>query len=205
MARTIGKTKSWLWWIVGALCALVLGSGPASGGEVTRKYGVRPRPPVRDLQPEYGVIRRPIPPVITKQVQAKQLIAQYETQHAALSQILKNGINDENKDKVKELRQQLVQSVEKLKALGTFGRQVVTLKINEQSAVRGQAQKKLAEAVKAGDEEAAAKAKAEMQAAGVKLAVLSRLFRAISPPPPLQTLYGVRPRPVPPPKVQPLK
>jgi hypothetical protein len=44
MARMVGQTGSWLWWLAGALCALAFGRAVVAG-EATEKYGVRPRPP----------------------------------------------------------------------------------------------------------------------------------------------------------------
>jgi len=44
MARVIGSTKSWLWWLAGSLCALVFNAA-ARAGEIMVKYGVAPRPP----------------------------------------------------------------------------------------------------------------------------------------------------------------
>jgi len=46
VARMIGRTKSWFWWLAGFICALVFG-GRAQGSEMQPEYGVRVRPPVR--------------------------------------------------------------------------------------------------------------------------------------------------------------
>ena len=47
MSRVIGRTKSWVWWIAGTLCALIFGAA-ARAGEMAARYGVpaRPAPPV---------------------------------------------------------------------------------------------------------------------------------------------------------------
>ncbi len=45
MARAIGRTRSWLWWLAGCLCALVFGRGAkAAEGVATPEYGVRVQP-----------------------------------------------------------------------------------------------------------------------------------------------------------------
>jgi hypothetical protein len=47
MAVMIGKSKSWLWWLAGFLCAFVFGSRAGAGEEGPRAvalYGVRPGP-----------------------------------------------------------------------------------------------------------------------------------------------------------------
>jgi hypothetical protein len=45
MARVIGGTKTWLWWLGGALCALLFGGvEPGQLGQAQEVYGVRPRP-----------------------------------------------------------------------------------------------------------------------------------------------------------------
>ena len=48
MARAIGRTKSWLWWLGGLLCTLAFG-GVGAAEEPEPEYGVRPRP--RGKQP----------------------------------------------------------------------------------------------------------------------------------------------------------
>jgi hypothetical protein len=45
MARVIGGTKSWLWWLGGLLCAVVFGA-EARPAQKIALYGVRPRPRV---------------------------------------------------------------------------------------------------------------------------------------------------------------
>ena len=44
MARLIGNTKTWLWWLGGLLCALIFGA-EARGAAAQAEYGVRVRPP----------------------------------------------------------------------------------------------------------------------------------------------------------------
>ncbi len=44
MAIMIGRTRTWLWWLGGLLCALAFGSRAEAGGAVAL-YGIRPRPP----------------------------------------------------------------------------------------------------------------------------------------------------------------
>jgi hypothetical protein len=44
MARVIGRTKNWVWWITGTLCALVFGRPVFSGEQIQMDYGVRQRP-----------------------------------------------------------------------------------------------------------------------------------------------------------------
>jgi hypothetical protein len=44
MARVIGQTKSWVLWIAGTLCALVFGRPVQSGEQIQMDYGVRQRP-----------------------------------------------------------------------------------------------------------------------------------------------------------------
>jgi hypothetical protein len=43
MAVLIGRTKGWMWWIGGLLCAIVFGSR-AEAAEARAVYGIRPRP-----------------------------------------------------------------------------------------------------------------------------------------------------------------
>jgi hypothetical protein len=54
MARAIGKTKSWLWWLLGGLCTLLFGStaGAMEGGYPYPPYGVpNPSPPPAEEKP----------------------------------------------------------------------------------------------------------------------------------------------------------
>jgi len=46
MERMIGRTKSWVWWLGGVLCAVVFGGIADADAAVARKpkYGVKPRP-----------------------------------------------------------------------------------------------------------------------------------------------------------------
>lgn len=71
MAKAIGKTVCSLWWLVGVIMALVFGR--TSAGEVTAKYGVRPRrivvPPLAtESQRKQAEKNRP---------QAEALVAEY--------------------------------------------------------------------------------------------------------------------------------
>ncbi|HOX05286.1 MAG TPA: hypothetical protein PK280_02700 [Planctomycetota bacterium] len=51
----IGRTKSWMLWLAGFLCALVFGRN-VSAGEATEKHGVRPRPPLAEPEkPAAGI------------------------------------------------------------------------------------------------------------------------------------------------------
>ena len=43
MAKMIGTTKSWIWWLGGLLCALAFGA-QARAAEAVALYGIRPRP-----------------------------------------------------------------------------------------------------------------------------------------------------------------
>jgi hypothetical protein len=45
VAAMIGRSKSWLVWCAGFLCALVFGRNAGGAEPATEKYGVRPRPP----------------------------------------------------------------------------------------------------------------------------------------------------------------
>jgi hypothetical protein len=77
MARVIGQTKSWVWWLAGALCALVFGAAARSeeGPGMSGKYGVQARP-----------VRPPIdnPAVTDEQKQkAEKLVAEYLAPPAA--------------------------------------------------------------------------------------------------------------------------
>ncbi|HOX08581.1 MAG TPA: hypothetical protein PK280_19455 [Planctomycetota bacterium] len=72
MATMLGQTKSWVWWLAGALCAMVF-SAAAKAGEMVAKYGVRPiRPPIDN-------------PAITDEQKQKveKLLADYLTPPAA--------------------------------------------------------------------------------------------------------------------------
>ncbi len=194
MARTIGRTKSWLWWILGAVCALILGAGASQGAEKTLKYGVMPRPvpPEHNLpQPKYGGMPRPIPVEELQRQEAEKLVAQYEA--------LKPNEDEESVKK-------LAETVKKLKALGAIGQDAVTAKIKEQVKAWGEARKSLVVATEAGDADAAAKAEADVKATRAKWMVLVGLIRTIAPPPADQPKYGVAPpecdepaKPVPPP------
>jgi hypothetical protein len=74
MARMVGRTKSWVWWLTGVVCAVVFGR--AAAGE--------PGP-----QPEYGIrIRRPrkaVRPAVTEQQrkQAARLVDEYMSRKTA--------------------------------------------------------------------------------------------------------------------------
>src|SRR5512137_1843345 len=54
MARVIGQTKSWVLWVAGALCALVFGRPVQSGEQIQMDYGVRQRPLPPANQPAIG-------------------------------------------------------------------------------------------------------------------------------------------------------
>jgi hypothetical protein len=74
MARMIGQTKSWLWWLAGTLCALVFSAAARAGEAVAKKYGA-PEP-----------IRPPInnPAVTEEQKQkAEKLVVEYVVPVAA--------------------------------------------------------------------------------------------------------------------------
>ena len=45
MARMIGTTKSWMWWLGGLLCAAVFGGAAQAGEPVAVRYGIKIRPP----------------------------------------------------------------------------------------------------------------------------------------------------------------
>lgn len=45
MAKMIGQTKSWLWWVAGFVCALVFGKNTCAGEMAKPKYGVNIAPP----------------------------------------------------------------------------------------------------------------------------------------------------------------
>ena len=59
MARTIGRTKTWIWSLLGAFCALVFGRD-ALAAEAVALYGVRARPPV-------PVDREPVKPLTAEE------------------------------------------------------------------------------------------------------------------------------------------
>jgi hypothetical protein len=67
MAKMIGKTKSWAWWLGGLFCALVFGRSAAAqdqrddGRGMQTMYGVRPIQQDQDIQIKYGV--RPSPSI----------------------------------------------------------------------------------------------------------------------------------------------
>jgi hypothetical protein len=67
MARVIGKTKSWMWWVAGFFCALVFGRG-AGAGEVPAPKPVYGMPAPRGEQPTV---------LEAQQKQAEKLVADY--------------------------------------------------------------------------------------------------------------------------------
>ena len=66
MARVIGGTKTWMWWLGGCLCALVFGD-LARAGELIREIA------------KYGAPARPIRPAVTEEQRkkAEKLVDQY--------------------------------------------------------------------------------------------------------------------------------
>ena len=72
MAVIIGRSKSWLWWLAGFLCALVFGRG-AGGAEAVAKYGVE-APGPGFVAP---AVPRPPPPSENFKQRASQLIDEY--------------------------------------------------------------------------------------------------------------------------------
>ncbi len=51
MARMMGRTKSWAWWLVGLCCAMVFGRAAAGEAVAQPEYGVRVRFPRKVAQP----------------------------------------------------------------------------------------------------------------------------------------------------------
>jgi len=51
MARAIGRTKSWAWYLAGVMCAVVFGRAAAGEAVAQPEYGIRVRRPVKLTKP----------------------------------------------------------------------------------------------------------------------------------------------------------
>ena len=189
MAKLVGRTKTCIWWVLGAICVAIFGRTTGAEESPGEKVEGRMKP-----IPVYGTRSQVQPKTDTKENKADEKKSDAEEKKATETKEAASLINeyvdlkadDKDQDKCDEI-------VTKLKALDEkVFNSAYTKEYGAANGRHSAAQKKAKAAKKSGDKKAAKAASEEAALASSQMRLLVALRWKVVPKPRMTPKYGIR-------------